>query len=335
MKEIHISEIEGFRIGHAQSEKGATGCTAIICEEGAIAGCDVRGGGPASRETPLLDPVKNAQAIQCVMLSGGSAFGLAADDGAMSYLEEHKIGYELGPFIIPLVVGASIFDLAIGEPGIRPDKEMGYAACAAAFDDTNCKVSDDLLTFNAMVQDTPQGNVGAGLGATVGKINGPLHAMKSGLGIFAGESDGVKCAAIAVVNALGDVKEDGRIIAGCREGEDGFADSAEILKGRVQGETMINRENTTLVCFITNALITKSEANKVSQVMHDGLGCAISPVHTSADGDTTFCMAGGKVKANPDALAAMAEEATRRAIVNAALKAESAYGLPAACDICK
>lgn len=333
MKEIHVSEIEGFCIGHAHNEKGATGCTAIICEEGAVAGCDVRGGGPASRETPLLDPVKNAQAIQCVMLSGGSAFGLAADDGAMSYLEEHKMGYQLAQFIIPLVVGASIFDLTIGEPGIRPDKQMGYAACAAAFDDADVKVSGDLITLNGMAKETPQGNVGAGLGATVGKINGPGHAMKSGLGIWAGESDGVKCAAIAVVNALGDVKEEGRIIAGCREGENSFANSAEVLKGRVHSEMMVNRENTTLVCFITNALITKSEANKVAQVMHDGMGCAISPVHTSADGDTTFCMASGKVKANTDALAAMAEEASRRAIVNAVRNTGSAYGLPAARDM--
>lgn len=323
MKEIHISDIEGFRIGHAQDEKGATGCTAIICEEGAVSGCDVRGGGPATRETPLLDPVKNAGVIHCVMLSGGSAFGLAAGDGAMSYLEEHGIGYKLGDFTIPLVVGASIFDLAIGERGIRPDKEMGHAACAAAFSNNAEDVAAKEL----------QGNIGAGLGATVGKINGPLHAMKSGLGIYACESDGVKCAAIAVVNALGDVKDDGRIIAGCRDNNGGFEDSAKVLWGRVHDEMMINRENTTLVCFITNAKITKSEANKVAQVMHDGLGITISPVHTSADGDTTFCMASGKTRVNSDALAAIAVEATRKAIVNAVMKTGSAYGLPAANDI--
>ena len=322
MKEIKISEIEGFRIGHAQSEKGATGCSAVICEKGAVTGCDIRGGGPASRETPLLEPVKNAQQIQCVMLSGGSAFGLAACDGAMMYLEEHRIGYELGPFVIPLVVGASIFDLAVGEPGIRPDREMGYIACRAAFEGEH---------GNGMADPAPQGNVGAGLGATVGKINGPLHAMKSGLGIWACESEGVKCGAVAVVNALGDVLKDGQIIAGCTDNDGSFADSQRILMERVNEDQIIDRAaNTTLVCVITNAKVTKSEANKVAQVMHDGLADSICPVHTNADGDATFCMTSGEVKVNADALSAMARLATKNAIVNAALNAGDAYGLPAA-----
>jgi L-aminopeptidase/D-esterase-like protein len=331
MKEIKISEIEGFRIGHAQDEKGGTGCTAIICENGAVTGCEVRGGGPASRETPLLDPVKNAEKIQCVMLSGGSAFGLAAGDGAMLYLEEHKIGYELGPFVIPLVVGASIFDLAVGEPGIRPGREMGRAACAEAFEGSDKDGSSPYVTFGGMTDPAPQGNVGAGLGATVGKINGPLHAMKSGLGVWACESEGVKCGAIAVVNALGDVKKGDRIIAGCTDNEGRLADSQKILMGRVRDDQIIDRAaNTTRVCVITNALVTKGEANKVAQMMHDGFADAISPVHTSADGDTTFCMAGGVIRSNTDALAALAREATKNAIINAALNAEPAYGLPAA-----
>ena len=320
MKEINIKEIKDFKIGHAGSTEGATGCTAVICPDGAVAGCDIRGGGPASRETPLLDPVKNAQAIHCVMLSGGSAFGLAAGDGAMSYLEEHKIGYELGPFIVPLVCGASIFDLAVGTPGIRPDKEMGYAACEDAYSPSS---SDEL----------PTGNVGAGTGATVGKMNGPLHAMKTGLGTYAVEIDGVKIGAIAVVNALGDIIENGKIIAGTRNADNSFADSNMLIKERLFSDAMIMRDNTTLVCLITDANITKSQANKVAQVMHNGLAMAISPVHTAADGDSTFCMASGKKDVNPDALAQIAAQITQKAIINAAKSAEGACGIPAERDL--
>ena len=166
---------------------------------------------------------------------------------------------------------------------------------------------------------------------TVGKINGPLHAMKSGLGIWACESEGVKCGAVAVVNALGDVLKDGQIIAGCTDNDGSFADSQKILMERVNEDQIIDRAaNTTLVCVITNAKVTKSEANKVAQVMHDGLADSICPVHTNADGDATFCMTSGEVKVNADALSAMARLATKNAIVNAALNAGDAYGLPAA-----
>ena len=321
MKEINISDIKEFKIGHATNEEGATGCTAIICEKGAISGCEVRGGGPASRETPLLDPTKNAQQIHCVMLSGGSAFGLAAGDGAMSYLEEHGIGYRLADFIIPLVVGASIFDLAIGKPGIRPDKAMGYEACADAFSDSN---SAEL-----------QGNIGAGTGATVGKMNGAAEAMKSGLGIYAVEESGVKFGAVAVVNALGDVLEDGKIIAGAFNAKGTFSDSAKLMRERLQNEELIQRENTTLVCLITDASLTKTEANKAAQVMHNGLARAISPVHTAADGDTTFCMSCGTKEVNPDAFAQLAAEVTEKAIAKAAKNAKSLCGLPSYGDIRK
>ena len=318
MKEIEISEISEFKIGHANDPAGATGCTAIICPDGAVTGCDVRGGGPATRETPLLDPVKNAQAVHCVMLSGGSAYGLAAGDGAMKYLEENGIGYVLGAYTIPLVVGASIFDLAVGKEGIRPDKEMGFEACRNAFSESGS---------------IEQGNVGAGTGATVGKINGPNYAMKSGLGIWACETEGVKVGAIAVVNALGDIKVDGRIIAGCRDSKGGFEDTDKVLRSRIKSEMMINRENTTLICMITNAKITKSQAAKISQIMHDGMAKSISPLHTSADGDTTFCMASGKIEVNTDSLGAIADHAAKQAIINAALNAEASYGLPAAKDL--
>ncbi len=321
MKEIKIKDITEFKIGHAENPAGGTGCTAIICPEGAISGCEVRGGGPASRETPLLDPVKNAQEIHAVMLSGGSAFGLAAGDGAMSYLEENKIGYQLAGCVIPLVVGASIFDLLVGEPGIRPDKEMGYEACVEAFSSSD---SADL-----------QGNVGAGTGATVGKMNGPSEAMKSGLGVYAIESAGVKLGAIAVVNALGDVLEDGKIIAGAVKADGTFTDSARLMVERMGGEPSIQRENTTLVCLITDGALSKIEANKTAQVMHNGLARAISPVHTAADGDTTFCMSCGSKEVNPDAFAQAAAMVTEKAIQNAVKNTKGAYGLPAICDLGK
>ena len=300
LREISITDIEGIRIGHAQDYDGLTGCTAIICDDGAMAGVEVRGGGPASRETELLDPLKNCQAIHCVMFSGGSAFGLAACDGAMEYLEEHGIGYKIRDLVIPLVCGGSIFDLTVGDPKARPDKAMGYAACAAAG------------------KDPASGKVGAGTGASVGKLGGPAGAERTGLGIYACEKDGVKCGAVAVVNALGDVIENGKIIAGMR-GEDGeYADSSVRILDLLTAEQTVNRENTTLVCVVTNAKLTKDQANKIAQVAHNGFARTIEPVHTSMDGDLCYVMATGEVHANADALGSLAAEVTRRAIVAAA-----------------
>ena len=312
MKEIKITDIDGVKIGQAKDEEGATGCTAIIFEEGAVAGVDVRGGGPASRETELLDPVKNCQAIHCVMLSGGSAFGLAASDGAMQYLEEHGIGYQIAGLTVPLVCGASIFDLTVGKKGVRPDKKMGYEACAAAGEEFR------------------SGNEGAGTGATVGKLRGPEHMMKSGIGSFAVQSGEVKCGAVAVVNALGDIWKDGEIIAGLRTEDGGFENARDLLFDVIEHENTPNRENTTLVCVVTNAGITKDAANKVAQMAHNGLARAIDPVHTSMDGDLAFAVATGKVKANSDALGTLAAYVTERAILDAVENAEDAYGIPAA-----
>lgn len=304
LKEISITDIDGIRIGHAQDYEGLTGCTAIICDEGAMAGVEVRGGGPASRETELLDPLKNCQAIHCVMFSGGSAFGLAACDGAMEYLEEHGIGYHIRDIVVPLVCGGSIFDLTIGDPKARPDKAMGYEACAAAG------------------KDPETGRVGAGTGATVGKLGGPAGAMRTGLGIYACEKDGVKCGALAVVNALGDVREDGKIIAGMLDENGDFADSSERILDIITAEATVNRENTTLVCVVTNAKLTKDQANRIAQISHNGFARAIEPVHTSMDGDLCYVMATGEVFANPDALGSLAAEVTRRAIVAAAKSGE-------------
>ena len=189
MKEIPVSEIKAFKIGHAQDTEHATGCTAILCEQGAWAGVDVRGGSPASRETELLRPVNTVQQINCVMLSGGSAFGLEAGDGAMQFLEEQGFGFDTGFGKVPIVCGASLFDLELVTNKVRPDKAMGYAACVNAYSG----------------QEPSEGNVGAGTGATVGKFHGPGGMMKAGLGIYAAQVGAVQCAAIVAVNALGDI----------------------------------------------------------------------------------------------------------------------------------
>ena len=311
-KEIRISDIKGFRVGHAQDAEGGTGCTAIICEAGAVAGVDVRGGGPASRETELLKPVSAAREIHCVMLSGGSAYGLAAADGAMAYLEEKGVGYDVGIGVVPLVCGASLFDLVAGDPKCRPDKAMGYAACV-----------------DAEKNDPKEGNVGAGTGATVGKIKGLERAMKSGLGIYAVQVGEVRCAVVAAVNALGDVldHETGKPIAGLRtEDGSGLASTAETMLEEISWDRDLYNGNTTLGCIITNAKLTKEQCNKLASVAHNGYARTISPVHTSADGDTIFVMASGEVEVHADALGILATEVMARAINRAVRQAKSAYG---------
>ena len=318
MKEFNISEIKGVKVGHAQDPVGATGCTAIICEQGAFAGVDVRGGGPASRETELLKPVNMVQQIHCVMLSGGSAYGLAAGDGAMQFLEEQGIGFDVVVGLVPIVCGASLFDLVVGDPKCRPDKAMGYAACKAA---GTCEPA--------------QGNVGAGTGASVGKFLGPDRMMKSGLGIYAVQLGEVQCAAVVAVNALGDVidYDSHQRIAGILTEDKSALDSTEkIMYAEIGQDRNVFSGNTTIGCVITNAKLNKDQANKLASIAHNGYAKAISPVHTSADGDTIFVVATGEVEVGPDALGALATEVMARAINNAAAKAEPAYGLKAACD---
>jgi L-aminopeptidase/D-esterase-like protein len=318
MKEIKITDITGIKIGHAQDVEGATGCTAILCEKGAFAGADVRGSGPASRESELLKPLSLTQQIHCVMLSGGSAFGLEAGDGAMQFLEENGVGFDVGVGVVPLVCGASLFDLIVGDPKCRPDKKMGYKACEAAGRG-----------------ELAQGNVGAGTGATVGKYLGIERMMKSGLGIHAVQIEKVECAAIVAVNALGDVidYDTGQIIAGIlTEDKKALSSTKEIMLKEIAQERNVFSGNTTIGCIITNAKLTKNQANKLASIAHNGYAKAISPVHTSVDGDTIFVMATGEVDASPDALGALATEVMARAINNAARNAEPAYGLKAARD---
>ena len=316
MKQININDIKGIRIGHAQDLSGGTGCTAIICEKGAFAGVDVRGGGPASRETELLKPINMVQQIHCVMISGGSAYGLAAGDGAMQYLEENGVGFDVGVGVVPIVCGASLFDLVVGDPKARPDKAMGYEAC---------KNSE-----NALVPQ--EGNVGAGTGATVGKFKGMDFATKSGLGIYAVQLGNVQCAAIVAVNSLGDIidLDTNETIAGMLNvSKDGFASTAEAMYEQIEHNVNVFSGNTTIGCIITNAKLNKDQCNKLAQVAHNGYAKTISPVHTSADGDTIFVMATGEVEAAPDSLGALATEVMARAINRAARQAKSAYGFKA------
>ena len=318
MKEISVKDIKGIRVGHAQNLEGGTGCTAIICEKGAWAGVDVRGGGPATRETDLLKSENLVQQIHCVMLSGGSAYGLDACSGAMQYLEERNCGFDVGVGVVPIVCGASLFDLVVGDPHCRPDKAMGYEACK-----------------NSEMDTVAEGNVGAGTGATVGKYLGKERLMKSGLGIYGVQIGDVQCAAVVAVNALGDVMdvETGKRLAGIlNEAQTAIESTEEIMYQEISKARNVFSGNTTIGCIITNAKLTKPQANKLASIAHNGYARAIRPVHTSADGDTIFIMATGEVEVSQEALGALATDVMAKAINRGVLKAESAYGIKAAED---
>ena len=324
LKTIRISDIAGVQIGHASDDIGGTGCTVIMCKTGACAGIAVRGGGPATRETDLLAPHNMVENIHSVILSGGSAYGLDAAAGAMAYLEQLNIGYDVGIGVVPIVCSACLFDLAVGDSKIRPDKAMGYQAC---------------LNAETGWDSDKNGNIGAGTGATVGKICGIDRMMKSGLGSFAVSCGELQVAAIIAVNALGDVydQESGKIIAGLLSiDKKSLADSAkELYKLSPQKINNPFTANTTIGCIITNAKFNKAEATKISSVAHDGLARTIYPVHTQADGDALFTLATGKITAPLDLVSSIASQVAAQAIKNAVLQAKPAYGLPAASDFLK
>lgn len=309
MKKIKVNEIENFRIGNAQDLEGATGCTVIVCEKGATAGADVRGGGPATRETDLLRPENMVQQIHAVTLSGGSAFGLEASSGVMEYLKEKGIGFHMGDIVVPIVCGACLFDLALGE-NTHPPKEFGRIACVNS-------------EFNLV----EHGNVGAGTGASVGKVLGKEHSMKSGLGTYALQCGELKVGAIAAVNACGDVYEPNSSIhvAGLYDpATNTYMDSEEMIMEMAESRL---HENTTICCIITNAKQTKAQMNKVASMAQDALARTIRPVHTSSDGDTVFAMACGDVEAPTDLVGIMAVKALEQAIVDGCKAAQDAYGL--------
>lgn len=317
MKEIPVSQMKGFKIGHAQDVEHATGCTAILCEQGAWAGVDVRGGSPASRETELLRPVNTVQQIHCVMLSGGSAFGLEAGDGAMQFLAERNVGFDTGYGNVPIVCGASLFDLELVSNQVRPDKAMGYAACVDALSG----------------KEPAQGSVGAGTGATVGKFHGPEYMMKSGLGIYAAQAGAVQCAAIVAVNALGDIMDydTKKLLAGLlTEDRSAMADTVKVMYQEIENNRKPWAGNTTIGCVITNAKLDKCQCNKLASIAHNGYAQAIRPVHCAADGDTIFLMTTGEVEVGVDAVGALITECMGRAINRAALNSEPAYGLKSA-----
>ncbi len=325
MKEIKITDIENIKIGNAENKEAATGCTVIICERGAVTGLDVRGGGPASRESELTKPFASAEVIHAVLLSGGSAFGLDASGGVMKYLEERNIGFDVGITKVPLVCQSCIFDLRIGDYKVRPDIDMAYKACINA-EDNNPKM----------------GNYGAGAGASVGKILGADYAMKSGLGFYAVEIDDVKVGAIVSVNAFGDIYDydSGKMIAGLlNENKNGFRSSEEELIKITQNKNLSFTSNvvtnTTIGAIITNAKFTKSQMGKIASMAHNGFARAIKPVHTTLDGDSIYAMSVGDINANLDAVGTIAAIVMGKAINNAVKSAEASHGFKCYNDIIK
>ena len=324
-----ITDIPGIEVGQAQDDKALPGCTVILCRKGAVGGVDVRGSAPGTRETDLLHPINLVDKVHAVVLAGGSAFGLDAASGVMKYLAEQKIGYGFGAMRVPIVPAAILFDLGLGKSARHPDPEMGYAAVSAA-------------TFGPVAE----GNVGAGTGATVGKIFGMAGAMKSGLGTASIEiGGGVMVGAIVAVNAFGDVLDPatGQIIAGARPAKLGpvklggtgqFADTMKVMQ-TLAGRTILSLAtggNTVIAVVATNAKFDKAQATKVAQMAHDGLARTVRPAHTMLDGDTIFALATGQKKADVSTVGAFAAEALAQAIVRAVKAAKPAGGLPAAGD---
>lgn len=324
-----LTAIPGIKVGHHTLTERPTGCTVILTEAGAVAGVDVRGGAPGSRETALLEPWAAAERVHAIVLSGGSSFGLDTATGVMRYLEERGVGVRFGGSVIPLVPAAILFDLRIGDGRIRPNADCGYAAARAA-------------TTGAVAE----GNVGAGAGATVGKSAGPLRAMKGGIGsAMITLQDGVIVSAIVAVNAVGDVVDPatGQVVAGMRS-EDGLSlvDVRTVLRSRPAirrpaapgGEAGV-MQNTTIGVVATNATLTKTQANRMATIAHNGLARTIVPVHTSSDGDAIFALATGVIAGPPDVdlIAWAASEAMAEAVVRAVRAATSIPGYPAARDI--
>ena len=315
MSEISINEIGPIRIGQVENVEAATGCTVFIAENGMRAGVDVRGGGPSSRETQVLNPLMNAEEIHAVLLGGGSAFGLEAANGVMKYLEERGFGYDVGITKVPIVAQSDIFDLTVGECYVRPDVKMGYEAAKNAFENPNYA----------------DGNYGAGCGASVGKIMGMDYAMKTGIGSYATSVGDLRIGAVSVVNALGDIFDwkTGKQIAGLlTEDKLGLRSTVEYMKENLKRNTDKFTGNTTISIVITNAGLSKAELCKVAGMAHNGYARSINPVHSSADGDSIYAVSIGDVDADKDLVGTLAAEVISEAIIRAVDSAESAYGLP-------
>ena len=320
MKEISVRDLQPVRIGQVENAAAGTGCTVFLCEEGMRAGLDVRGGGPASRESFLLDPLMAATIIHGIVLAGGSAFGLSAASGVLECLEDRGIGYDVGVTKVPLVAQSGLFDLTVGDPFVRPDPAMGYAAAKQALEAPNYR----------------DGNYGAGCGCTVGKIAGMETCMKTGIGSYAVQIDELKLGAVVALNALGDIFDwkTGRQIAGLlsddkktfRSSPAVIEESIRVVKNRFAG-------NTTLAVIITNARFEKAALCKIAGMGHDGYARSIRPVHTSLDGDSIYAVSAGDVEADQEVVGTLAAEVISSAIIRAVENAGSAYGFPCAKEI--
>jgi len=312
-----ITDVVGIKVGHAADVRAVTGCTVILCERGAVGGVDVRGSAPGTRETDALRPMNLVERVHGVLLTGGSAFGLAAADGVMRFLEERGIGFDVSVAKVPLVAAAVIFDLMVGDPAVRPTAEMGYAAARSA--------------SGGPVE---EGSVGAGTGASVGKLLGPVSAMKGGIGTWAVRLPGdVLVGALVVVNAYGDVRDDhsGQVLAGARDRATGrFLNMAQALMSG-SGSARFGA-NTTLAVVATNAALTKEQTNKLAQLGHDGLARVISPAHTMYDGDTVFALSTGDARAEMVPLGTAAVEVVAEAVQRAVRLAKGLGGIPGLAD---
>jgi L-aminopeptidase/D-esterase-like protein len=317
-----LTAVAGLKVGHFTLSERPTGCTVVLAETGAVAGVDVRGAAPGTRETDLLNPVNLVDRVQAIVLAGGSAFGLDAASGVVRYLDERKLGFPTPYGPIPIVPAAILFDLGVGgNPAIRPGADCGYRAAMAATD--------------GPVQ---EGSVGAGAGATVGKIKGAGFAMKSGIGSAAiSVGDGVTVAALVAVNAFGDVIDPstGRVVAGVRTADGkGLADARKLVRA---GATLPGGvgQNTTIGVVATNVQLTKTQATRIAQMAHDGLARSISPVHTPFDGDTLFVLSTGTSKQPADVttIGALAAEAVADAVLRAVGKATGLAGFPSVRDL--
>lgn len=319
MEEIGILEVGGFQIGQAQDMEAATGITVLLCDTCAPTGVDIRGGGPASRETPLLDPRAASTGIHALVLSGGSAFALDAAGGVMRYLEERDIGFDVGVTRVPLVCQSCVFDLAIGRKDVRPDAAMAYQACLNARRDT-----------------VEEGCVGAGTGCTVGKCGGADFAMKSGLGTYAVRNGDLCVGAIVAVNAMGDIYDidTGKQLAGLRsEDGTGLRSSEEFIYAMEAQKAADYAANTTIGAIVTNAAFDKSKMGKIAAMAHNGFARTIRPVHTSNDGDSIYALSLGTVEANIDVVGTLASYVMGKAVGRAVRAAHGMCGFPAMRDL--
>jgi L-aminopeptidase/D-esterase-like protein len=316
-----ITDVQGIKVGHFTDTRRPTGCTVLLFEKGATAGVDVRGSAPGTRETDLLNPINTVQQVHAILLSGGSAFGLDAASGVVRFLEEHRIGFQVGGVVVPIVPAAILFDLGVGDPKIRPNADSGYKASQAA---TAGKVAE--------------GNVGAGAGATVGKMFGMKSAMKAGVGTASLRvgNTGIVVGAIVAVNAVGDVvnPQTGKIIAGARKPDgSGFMDTMARIRGGYRVEA--GGSNTSIGVVATNVAFDKAQMTKIAQMAHDGLARTVYPVHTPDDGDTIFAAATGAIskKADHGGIGALAADVMARAVLRAVMNARGLAGLPSYSDL--